>query len=268
MDDRFDKLTIKIMDETGAIGRERYEAIKVLLREHFPEPAPADNGEEPTDADISHAILNDDMRGVDHAQLRRLFAARPQPSAQLLRDADQPQDFPEDAAGENGNYWNECIECGRMFIGHKRRIVCKLCARPAPTDEKALREAAGAFLKDMETLVSSPELLREALRLAELGQPLTLTDQLSTRLRALLAHESPKDESAEAGLREVLLAFSAHLHDLDTLPNGHDIGMMEVGYDMQGQVYYGPFWMSNQETDKIVNDFLEARAALKSEDKS
>lgn len=74
--------------------------------------------------------------------------------------------------------------------------------------------------------------------------------------------------SAEAGLREVLLAFSAHLHDLDTLPNGHDIGMMEVGYDMQGQVYYGPFWMSNQETDKIVNDFLEARAALKSEDKS
>ena len=42
-----------------------------------PQPAPADNGEgRPTDTDISHAILNDDMRGVDHAQLRRLFARR------------------------------------------------------------------------------------------------------------------------------------------------------------------------------------------------
>ena len=70
-------------------------------------------------------------------------------------------------------------------------------ALTAPAAEKGLKETAGAFLKDMEILVSSPELLREALRLAELGQPLTLTDQLSTRLRALLAHESPKDESAE-----------------------------------------------------------------------
>ena len=104
-----------------------------------------------------------------------------------------------------------CEDCARMLnkenqayaerlYGHALLIPVTPPARihaeaQAPTYEKALREAAGAFLKDMETLVSSSELLQEALRLAELGQPLMLTDQLSTRLRALLANEAPKEQA-------------------------------------------------------------------------
>lgn len=37
------------------------------------------------------------------------------------------RDWTEDAAHENGNYQNQCVECGEFFIGHKRRHVCKLC---------------------------------------------------------------------------------------------------------------------------------------------
>jgi hypothetical protein len=37
-------------------------------------------------------------------------------------------DWLEDAAHENGNYQCRCVHCGRMFIGHKRRVTCKVCA--------------------------------------------------------------------------------------------------------------------------------------------
>lgn len=38
-----------------------------------------------------------------------------------------PHDWSEDAQHENGNYNNVCIHCNAVFIGYKRRIVCKRC---------------------------------------------------------------------------------------------------------------------------------------------
>ena len=54
------------------------------------------------------------------------------------------RDWPEDAAHENGNYQNECVTCGRLFTGHKRRVLCRACADPvAPVGvEHAARRAA------------------------------------------------------------------------------------------------------------------------------
>jgi hypothetical protein len=37
------------------------------------------------------------------------------------------KDWVEDFAHENGNYQNKCCRCGEMFMGHKRRVVCKEC---------------------------------------------------------------------------------------------------------------------------------------------
>ena len=37
-------------------------------------------------------------------------------------------DWLEDLQIENGNYACECSICGQRFIGHKRRVVCKVCA--------------------------------------------------------------------------------------------------------------------------------------------
>lgn len=42
-------------------------------------------------------------------------------------------DFSEDAPLENGNYVNACYRCGVDFIGHKHRVICKVCAEK-PTD--------------------------------------------------------------------------------------------------------------------------------------
>lgn len=49
---------------------------------------------------------------------------------------DDPRNYPEDFHHENGKYLRECIICQNMFIGYKRRYVCKICVtdieRPDP----------------------------------------------------------------------------------------------------------------------------------------
>ncbi len=36
-------------------------------------------------------------------------------------------DWPEDFSHENGNYMCQCCICKATFVGHKRRVICKLC---------------------------------------------------------------------------------------------------------------------------------------------
>lgn len=40
---------------------------------------------------------------------------------------EENRSFPEDYHLENGNYCNMCIDCLKEFVGHKRRILCKIC---------------------------------------------------------------------------------------------------------------------------------------------
>lgn len=42
-------------------------------------------------------------------------------------------DWSEDFGHENGNYQRRCVSCGELFIGHKRRVTCKVCASKPPT---------------------------------------------------------------------------------------------------------------------------------------
>ena len=39
-----------------------------------------------------------------------------------------PLDWHEDTTFENGNYQNLCTRCERVFLGHKRRVLCRECA--------------------------------------------------------------------------------------------------------------------------------------------
>lgn len=39
------------------------------------------------------------------------------------------RDWEEDFPKENGQYFCKCVECGEKFIGHKRRLVCRKCAK-------------------------------------------------------------------------------------------------------------------------------------------
>lgn len=37
------------------------------------------------------------------------------------------RDWTEDASHENGNYSCLCCACEKPFIGHKRRVLCRVC---------------------------------------------------------------------------------------------------------------------------------------------
>jgi hypothetical protein len=50
------------------------------------------------------------------------------PFAKRMLGEDYAGNWVEDFSHENGNYLNNCISCKKDFIGHKRRVVCKVCA--------------------------------------------------------------------------------------------------------------------------------------------
>jgi len=45
----------------------------------------------------------------------------------LLTKQATSKDYVEDFKLENGMYTNRCCACGEMFIGYKRRVICKSC---------------------------------------------------------------------------------------------------------------------------------------------
>ena len=51
-------------------------------------------------------------------------------------------DWLEDAGHENGRYSCRCEFCGQGFIGHKRRVVCRVCyqARLSPAPDAPAKE--------------------------------------------------------------------------------------------------------------------------------
>lgn len=46
----------------------------------------------------------------------------------IMRENATDHDWPEDFDHENGTYRNNCTSCQTEFMGHKRRVTCKVCA--------------------------------------------------------------------------------------------------------------------------------------------
>ena len=45
----------------------------------------------------------------------------------IFVEQESERNFPEDKALENGNYTNLCCNCEEWFIGHKRRVLSRVC---------------------------------------------------------------------------------------------------------------------------------------------
>ncbi len=45
----------------------------------------------------------------------------------MLQRLNKIKDWKEDFNLENGKYLNKCIKCNTVFLGHKRRWICKEC---------------------------------------------------------------------------------------------------------------------------------------------
>ena len=66
-------------------------------------------------------------------RLRKLGYRLP-PGFRILRDTTHAErSWPEDV-GENSWYSNVCCNCGRDFLGYKRRVTCRVCNTPGAND--------------------------------------------------------------------------------------------------------------------------------------
>ena len=73
------------------------------------------------------------------SELTALKSEKPEIDCMPLHDS--PKNWKEDFSHENGNYMNRCMYCNEMFMGHKRRVVCRECAFKEETPEKELLRA-------------------------------------------------------------------------------------------------------------------------------
>jgi len=65
-----------------------------------------------------------------------------------------PEDWTEDYAHENGNYMCSCFNCKKQFFGYKRRIVCRVCAKPDPVSAEDFEtEIIDSWIKRNEPAV-------------------------------------------------------------------------------------------------------------------
>jgi hypothetical protein len=133
--------------------------------------------------------------------------------------APSARDWTEDFAHENGNYMCRCCVCKRLFAGHKRRVVCKVCATTAapakvvPADRSARKDQPNA----VSAPVAGVELSDEQIR-SELMHSLNATmnrhrfewhhgrnwpgtwafaDELLPTVRAILASSAPRPMAAQ-----------------------------------------------------------------------
>ncbi len=75
---------------------------------------------------------------TDWGITRKPTPPQPEPFIRVLTGKYARNDYPEDAAHENGSYATKC-RCGTVFIGHKRRVFCKVCAESAPPQPEPQR---------------------------------------------------------------------------------------------------------------------------------
>ena len=90
----------------------------------------------------------------------------------------ETRSWPEDFEHENGNYTCHCHTCGHSFVGHKRRVTCKLCAS-AKTDQQA--RAIKKLLEARDSLALIPEHLAGA----DAGNLSEATDHIDAALGRL-----------------------------------------------------------------------------------
>lgn len=108
---------------------------------------------------------------------------------------DKRGDWTEDASHENGNYSSRCCYCERTFVGHKRRVVCKLCAilRGKEDESNALRASLAQ---------SEAELCEQKMLLKLTEDNLKLEEATHAGHKALLqASEAERDRLQGEGTR-------------------------------------------------------------------
>lgn len=106
------------------------------------------------------------------------------------------RDWEEDFAHENGMYYNKCVKCRWLFLGHKRRALCKICDAPASAHVPGIE-------KVREALVNINQMARSE------GQPRPLIEREAISAIAILDKQGAPSESQR--VKDLLEANNRYL---------------------------------------------------------
>jgi len=133
---------LRIAADWGNDGRELYEQaadeierLRAALREATPKFIDADLGDD-CEYERCRDAYSDCSGELDRIKKLIDAALSPAPSEGGDDDRDRrlDRDWREDQEHENGNFINRCSKCEEMFFGHKRRVICKACTSPIPSE--------------------------------------------------------------------------------------------------------------------------------------
>jgi len=92
------------------------------------------------------------------------------------------RDFPEDFKHENGNYECKCSYCGLTFIGHKRRVICRVCEMKGSKEMKFDNDRVKTFKDAIKGTVATKEYGYLANTIEELKSLVTNNTNLPVQL--------------------------------------------------------------------------------------
>lgn len=107
----------------------RAERLEAALREATPKFIDADLGDD-CEYERCRDAYSDCSGELDRIKKLIDAALSPAPS----EGEPVQRDWREDQEHENGNFINRCSKCEEMFFGHKRRVICKACTSPIPSE--------------------------------------------------------------------------------------------------------------------------------------
>lgn len=103
-----------IMQSTGVVAWLRHDRFKAMTDDEKSSWIESGNGDVVEDYTIPLYLQS--------------MAAKTEGLVSAADDVVTTRNWDEDADHENGMYVNTCHNCKTKFIGHKRRITCKVCA--------------------------------------------------------------------------------------------------------------------------------------------
>jgi hypothetical protein len=105
------------------------------------------------DSGYSHNDYADTMLAAA-SEIERCAARLESSQAQQPAQEPMSKDWKEDFEHENGTYQNKCGSCDSVFLGHKRRVVCKVCAQE-PVSINTWQEVSKQFAQDRRAMATN-----------------------------------------------------------------------------------------------------------------
>jgi hypothetical protein len=171
------------------------------------------------------------------------------------------RDWTEDAAHENGRYQNKCANCGSLFIGHKRRVWCRVCAT---TQEPPWYRAALKLASPVVHYSVCERVIEAACReyAAALAQENERLQSMNKALLADLSQSNKERDKWRAARDECERQFQVKVEEIASLTAERDKLQAALEFYADPDNYFGIAFLPDPPCGAFAEDFEELSGVL------